>query len=463
MQKYCKKVPGLLPYLDRATQLLYSDRQKGIPSFGKDLKCAKANCLEHIIENCRLWIAGFPQSRKNFPAQWIHDMQKEHTEKGFRKKMSQLRRGYPHVAYYFDKKITHDVTYLYAILKKGVTTHRHNTSNIAEISNSLLRCVRCGELGVGLGTGLGEGLGEGLNVVLGQGLVPLHTHLYTSFGRFALEKDPYYVLDFIVTWWGTKIAERQALIESKQLRKALLTPYAAEMYHKSETLARESILSSKAEGTGVHVVTHITRMGPERHRVDLNKRTCDCNWMAMTTVPCPHAIYVADELGLRVGEEKLLHFRNTWFKKYFWAENYVKAYEGLKMTSPEVNYEDTVDLGGERRVTKPLQDKKPRGRKRTNRFKKGSGAKRSRGKWDSKSYVQAMRQSGCRTGPLNPFVQVTDPHFFDKKPQGRKPVPRAVRVAGRMEADQVVYDAIVDEQQNPTTVCCHGILDRVPH
>jgi hypothetical protein len=275
------------------------------------------------------------------------------------------------------------------------------------------------------------------------------THVYD---RYALEKDPYYVLDFIVSWFGERIAERQELITKKKLKCALLTPYAAGLYHKAETIAREQIMDSRAEGSGIHVVTVETTSGPERHRVDVNKHTCDCQWMAAYTVPCPHSLYVADKLGLRLGQAKKLEFRDHWFKAYFWAENYIKAYEGLQITSPTVNYASRVHLGEARRVTKPPQDKKPRGRKRTNRFRRGSGAKRSRGRWDAKSYVAAKRRSGRRSGPQNPFVQLTDPHFFDKKPQGRKPVPHAVRVQGRLEADQVVYDAIVDEQRNPTTV-----------
>jgi hypothetical protein len=66
-------------------------------------------------------------------------MQKEHTEAGFREKMNLLQKGYPHVAHYFDKLVIHSDMYQYAILQKGVTCHGHNTSNIVEIGNSLLR------------------------------------------------------------------------------------------------------------------------------------------------------------------------------------------------------------------------------------------------------------------------------------------------------------------------------------
>ena len=146
MTKGCHKVDGLTPYLNRATQCCYSDRQKGIPFFGKEFDAVMANCIVHLIKNCRVWIrdqkklGNIPGSaRCDFPAKPIHDMQKEHTEEGFRKKLERFKKGFPYAGHYFETNPTHDKTYLYAILRRGVTTHLHNTSNVAEITMGLLK------------------------------------------------------------------------------------------------------------------------------------------------------------------------------------------------------------------------------------------------------------------------------------------------------------------------------------
>ena len=135
--KHCKKVKGLTSYLNRATQLLYSDRHKGIPAFEKFFDCGVADCIGHIEKNVRRLI-GERGGKVGFHKSQLHKLQKEHTREGYDKALDKLRRGFPEVAEYMNK-LDHAKTYLYAILKRGYTTHRHSTSNIAEIVNSFLK------------------------------------------------------------------------------------------------------------------------------------------------------------------------------------------------------------------------------------------------------------------------------------------------------------------------------------
>ena len=135
----CKEVEGLQPYLDRATQLLYSDRHKGIPAFEALFGAGAADCIEHNIKSCRRYVSS-RGGKVGFHREQIYRLQREHTREGYLKALASLRKGFPEVADYFDG-LDHDKTYLYAMLKKGYTTHRHSTSNIAEATNSFLGYV----------------------------------------------------------------------------------------------------------------------------------------------------------------------------------------------------------------------------------------------------------------------------------------------------------------------------------
>lgn len=135
--KHCKLVKGLTDYLNRATQLLYSDRHKGIPAFERCFTCGVADCIGHIIPNCRTNVSK-KDGKVGFHKQQIFRLQKEHTEEGYQKALDALSKGFPECAQYMDR-LDHAKTFLYAILGSGYTTHSHQTSNIAEIVNSFLQ------------------------------------------------------------------------------------------------------------------------------------------------------------------------------------------------------------------------------------------------------------------------------------------------------------------------------------
>ena len=73
-------------------------------------------------------------------------------------------------------------------------------------------------------------------------------------------------------------------------------------------------------------------------------------------------------------------------------------------------------------------------RNATKRKSKGEGGRRSRAKFDRKGYEQYKRQQGTRQGPFNPFVRISDPTIFDKKPCGRKPLTYQERSEGSKRA-----------------------------
>ena len=89
---------------------------------------------------------------------------------------------------------------------------------------------------------------------------------------------------------------------------------------------------------------------------------------------------------------------------------------------------------GERVVTKPFMARKNQRRNATKRKSKGEGGRRSRAKFDRKGYEQYKRQQGTRQGPFNPFVRISDPTIFDKKPCGRKPLTYQERSEGSKRA-----------------------------
>jgi len=69
--KMCATVEGLEVYLTRATHILYSDRHKGIPYFERYFSGGGfANCLKHLMENCRDAMKKIPQAHKDLGQTW---------------------------------------------------------------------------------------------------------------------------------------------------------------------------------------------------------------------------------------------------------------------------------------------------------------------------------------------------------------------------------------------------------
>ena len=245
--------------------------------------------------------------------------------------------------------------------------------------------------------------------------------------------DPYYVIDFILQWHGGKIAERQGIGEQITAENKLVTLYAYTMMCKREVFAREKQLKIKSQGNQIYLVTD--EDDGERYHVDLKKKTCSCPFVRTHRLPCEHVICVLDKHGLRGSPELWDTFREDWVAPYFWSENYVDAYMNEFVMTPYWDKRDKLKVTeGERVVTKPLM-KKNKGRNGTKRKSKGEGGpRRSRAKFDRKGYEQYKRQERGVQGPFNPFVQISDPTIFDKKPCGRKPLTRRERYGGSKRA-----------------------------
>lgn len=124
-------------YLNRLNHLVYADRHKGVPTFQSFWECGAADCLEHILKNCRQYCV-VKGGRSNVHRSQVYNLQKEHTKTGFLAALEKIRKGFPDAGEYLDTKVTHDRVYLYALIKKGFTTHFHATDNVAEIFNSVL-------------------------------------------------------------------------------------------------------------------------------------------------------------------------------------------------------------------------------------------------------------------------------------------------------------------------------------
>ena len=229
-----------------------------------------------------------------------------------------LRKGFPEAADYLDRQ-DHSKTYLYAMLKAGHTTHGHNTSNIAEIINNVVKDAR----------------GD----------------------------DPYNFNDFVTMWTGRKIHQRQEIGAKLQASKRLWTAYANEIIVKQEYLAREEDYTCTGQGENTFLIVRKSRRGREdRHTVDLNQKTCTCSAMACRRLPCAHVILVLDKLDLRNTPGKMLRFRRNWVAPYFWSENYVEAYRDVKVVCPPMDRSATLNLGLARRILSPLCSVKSKGR-----------------------------------------------------------------------------------------------------
>ena len=168
---------------------------------------------------------------------------------------------------------------------------------------------------------------------------------------------------------------------------------------------------------------------------------------------------------------------------YFWAENYIKAYEGITVHPPVLNNDLEVNLPAGRqlgrclytccsipsvpasipgipasrvmcnhtstgaRVIKPPKPKKKKlGRVKRTRFKTGYGGRRSRAKFDADGYIQRKRRNAARTGPANPWVIRTDANVFNKKKSGRKALTYEERTEGLEEIEQYIAEATERQQ-----------------
>ena len=166
--------------------------------------------------------------------------------------------------------------------------------------------------------------------------------------------------DWLVTWWGEKVAERQGLCEELQSKDSLYTPYARDMIGKQEVFAREGDMDARPQGNNTYLVTETFldkdavnrrngRDGPlttiERNTVDLVNKTCTCQFPKDHKLPCKHVILACDERNqerkTEIGQKQ---FRKDWVDPYFWAENYVEAYKKVTVRAPCTNNEIYVNV-----------------------------------------------------------------------------------------------------------------------
>ena len=103
-------------------------------------------------------------------------------------------------------------------------------------------------------------------------------------------------------------------------------------------------------------------------------------------------------------------------------------------------------------MTAPPKQKKNKGPvKRKRATGRGCAAKRTRARWDAKGYTNRTRAKAGRAGPANAFVVRTDPKIFDKDPRGRKPLSYQQRMEGVAEVEQMMEDAIKQQEQEQAT------------
>ena len=129
--------------------------------------------------------------------------------------------------------------------------------------------------------------------------------------RYVLEKDPYYVCDYVVTWFGGKLSERQEMIKKKNLRTKLLTPYAAKLFHRQEVMDRKQNLSCMS-GSGSSFTQHRKGLSGTMWILKIKPVTVGGG----RPPPYP-ALDVVDKLNMCDTVPKRLQFREDWIKKYF--------------------------------------------------------------------------------------------------------------------------------------------------
>ena len=314
MAEHLKTMGHAMEYMNRAKQLLYSDRMKGIKHFEKHFLCGHANCIVHIIKNTRDHCIKIPGARHNFHADQIHYIQQAPTEEEFKERLRVFENGYPAAAQYLND-LEHEKVFLYGIMNAGYATHGHRTSNLVEIMNNVL--------------------------------------------KYARNLDCYRICDWIVRWWGSKLAERQDVCEKITNEKTLYTPYATELISKQELFSREGDMDITRQGKNTYLISENFQDdnpqnrrnghdGPairvERNTVDLQHKTCTCVFPRHHRLPCKHVILAVDLEGRRGTVQGQYQFRKDWVAPYFWCENYRNAYQDVLVYAPDVNNDIYVDV-----------------------------------------------------------------------------------------------------------------------
>ena len=172
---------GLHRYLTR-NSVLFSDRQKGLEKFHERFNSHRGRCVLHIIRNARDHIRGSSQIFQN---KTVWALQEADTEEKYLEQLEVLRGESEKAADYFDD-LPHEEVYLYAFLQKGVRTHGHKTSNIAESVNWFLNEAR--------------------------------------------HEAPYRCNDKICTWIGKEFAARTETMQKWLEQGHMLTPYAHNLF-----------------------------------------------------------------------------------------------------------------------------------------------------------------------------------------------------------------------------------------
>ena len=319
MTKHLKTMDHASEYMNRVKHLLYSDRQKGIPHFEKHFNCGHAHCIVHIIKNVRDHCIKLPGARQNFHEDQIHHIQQAPTEEEFKARLSVFASGYPAAAKYLDD-LDHEKVFLYAIVDSGYATHGHRTSNLVEIMNNVL--------------------------------------------KYARNLDCYRICDWMVRWWGVKVAERQDVCQKITNEKTLYTPYASQMISKQELFSREGDMDIIRQGNSTYLISeNCTDHNPqnrrngndgpairvERNTVDLENKTCTCVFPRHHQLPCKHVILATDFEGRRGTLQGQYQFRKDWVAPYFWSENYINAYQKVVVHAPDVTNDIYVDVPEGRR------------------------------------------------------------------------------------------------------------------
>ena len=373
---HCKKA-GLDIYLNRKEQLLYSDRHKGIPAFEAEFLCGTANCIRHIIDNCRAAIkrSGGGPNALRFHDNQVLEVMKAPTRFDYDKALGRLAQTSRMAAEYIDD-LPHEKTFTYKLVEEGYCTHGHCTSNLVEIMNGVWRPLR--------------------------------------------ELAPYQMNNGILEWFAGKLAERQNIAKDMIKKKAVYTPYAADYIAKQELLAREETMQIHPLGGNVFRVTRrVFQSGcwiNTYHNVDVNLGTCDCARFLCYKLPCMHIILIVDKLGLRNSVKQMLEFREKYVPRYFHAESYIKAYVPDRTVIPPKLHHDECLPGitdAPDRVLPPPQPKRKLGRQQVARMTRQK--RRSRGKFAADEYVDRKRAGRGASSAANSFVKASTSRFKKNK------------------------------------------------
>ena len=119
--------------------VVYSDRMKGIQAFFETFRAYHAHCFQHIIGNCRQFIAG---SGTTFEDKVAWNMRNADTQAEFEVILEQIRVSCPQGAHYFATQVDHARVYQYALNEAGVRTLGFKTSQIVECLNGVFVTAR---------------------------------------------------------------------------------------------------------------------------------------------------------------------------------------------------------------------------------------------------------------------------------------------------------------------------------